>query len=387
MARLNEYILGYHKGRVNPADISKLANAFLKLGICSEITADGNFSLKRGDQSEFSRYARPKFRYILSAPLGLYGALLRLLRSYGVILALFFTTLVFVFSLGRVWDVRIDGNVRLTDYEIEKALSACGMDIGLGWRGIDKEKIESEILFENSDIAWISINRRGTVAYVQIIESENLTKDSDNEFPFSNVVADRDGVITEITVESGAAVVKVGDVVKAGDVLISGVVENERGVSFCRAKGCVFAESAVDISAEAEESYVQRVAKRQRLAKVRIILFNFSVNIFKNYRNHENSCDIIKENRKIALFDKYRLPIRIEKVYEVKYAETERLLSEDEMTEAAKRELDGKIYSMFKNADVVKLRTQGEFIGDVYRITSRVVYSSEIGKESAIKTS
>ena len=59
--------------------------------------------------------------------------------------------------------------------------------------------------------------------------------------------------------------------------------------------------------------------------------------------------------------------------------------SDDEIIAAAKQELDSKIYTVFKDADVLKLRTVGEFYDLGYRLTSRVVYSAEIGNESAIE--
>ena len=73
MARLDEYVLGYYKGRVDREDICKLVNAFLKLAICSEITPDGHFSLRRRDRSDFSAYAKTKLRFELSSPLGAFG--------------------------------------------------------------------------------------------------------------------------------------------------------------------------------------------------------------------------------------------------------------------------------------------------------------------------
>ena len=145
--------------------------------------------------------------------------------------------------------------------------------------------------------------------------------------------------------------------------------------------------SVTEIVAEAPREVSERVTLTQRITRVRVIIFNFSINIFKNYRNCENSCDIIKENRKIALFCKYRLPIRLEKTYATEYTEVQRTRSHDEMTEIAKRDLNNKMYSMFKDADVTKIRTYGEFVDGVYRITSRVVYSTDIGDESAIEIS
>lgn len=96
-------------------------------------------------------------------------------------------------------------------------------------------------------------------------------------------------------------------------------------------------------------------------------------------------CDIIEEKRDFVLFDKYNLPIRIEKVYVCEYSQEDRKCTEDEMIAAAKRQLDGKIYTMFNDADVIKLRTRGEMKDGVFCLTSRVVYSAEIGKESAIE--
>ena len=49
---------------------------------------------------------------------------------------------------------------------------------------------------------------------------------------FSNIVADRDGIIEEITVKKGYATVKPGDVVKKGDILISAAGTIGRTVVF-----------------------------------------------------------------------------------------------------------------------------------------------------------
>ena len=385
MARLDEYVFGYYQGKVETDDVPKLVNALLKLDVCSDVMSDGNFSFRRRDKKRISAYLKPRIRFDLSAPLGLYGALLRLRYAYGILLALVLSIFVFALSSGRVWDVRIDGNERLTDGEIESRLASYGLEVGRQWRKIDKNLLESGVLTENGDIAWLSVNRRGTVAYVQVIESEN-TDMRDQPGPlYSNVVAERDGVIEEITVESGIATVKVGDVVRVGDILISGVVENEKGVTLCRASGSVRASCVTGLSSEVSVGATERIVKRHRIAEIRLNIFDFSINIFKNYRNCENTCDIIRENRNFALFGRLRLPIRIEKAYAVEYEERQYTRSPEEMSSLAKRNLDAMIYSVFKDSDVLKLRTESDFSDGVYRITARVVYSTDIGKESAME--
>ena len=387
MARLDEYIFGYHRGKVAKEDTAKLVNTCLRGGISTEISPDGDFSLHSRDLEEFKKRARAEMRFEMSPPLGLFAALCRLRYCYGVIAALILSAFLFIFSSARVWDVRIEGNDSLSDTEIEAFLGSQGLSVGAKWREIDKNRLENSVLSENSGIAWLSVNRRGTVAYVQIIESENVGIKEEVGPAYSNIVAERDGVVEEITVESGVAVVKVGDVVRRGDVLISGVVENEKGVTFCRASGSVRATCVTNISSEATEKSTERVPVGHKLREIRLFIFDFSINIFKNYRNFDNGCDIIRENRTFALFDKFRLPLRIEKVYTAEYEERECTRSQDEMTKAAKHLLDEKMYAMFRGSDVIKLRTDASFSDGVYRITARVVYSTDIGKESAIELS
>lgn len=386
MAGLDEHIFGYRKGRVNEKDKVKLANTLLKLGISSSVSPDGAFTLRERDRATFLAYARSRMHFSLTEPLGLFGFFLRNRSRYGFFLGLLSVFLVFFFTSGLVWDVRISGNENLPDYVIESYLDEHGFGVGSYWSATDKNSVEADVLISHPDIAWISVNRRGTVAYVEVIESENVGITEEVGPLYSNIVADRDGVIEEISVERGVATVKVGDVVKAGDILISGIIESESGTVMCRAQGTVIARGVMDVSVEAPREITVREAADRTLTEARIVLFNFSINIFKNYRNCEQTCDIIEETREIVLFDRFKLPIRIEKSYAVEYTEANVSRSQDEMTVAARRELDSMIYSLFKDASVLKLRTFGEFVGDVYRLTSRVVYSTDIGKESEIQT-
>ena len=97
--------------------------------------------------------------------------------------------------------------------------------------------------------------------------------------------------------------------------------------------------------------------------------------------------EIIEEIKEFALFGRYRLPISVKKVYVREYAQSTRILAEDEMIFEAKRTLDETLRSEFRDADVVKMKTTGEFSNSTYRLTTRVVYVTDIGKERAIEIS
>ena len=385
MARLDEFIFGYSEGKVNKDDLTKLLSTLLRTGICSSIGPNGDFTVREKDRGRFVKNARSKMRFELSEPRGLYGFFVRNKQRYGVFASLLILLGVFLFTRSLIWDVRISGNVSLSEETVAETLRESGFEIGSSWRSMDKNLLEASLLSTHPEIAWISVNRRGTVAYVELIESENIGKIEESHPRYSNVVADRDGVIEEITVNSGEATVKVGDVVKKGDVLISGITENEAGVRFCRAEGTVRAHSVTELSAEATRQISENVVARRRIGEIKILIFNFSINIFKNYGNCENNCDIIEETRDFALFDRYRLPVSLKKSYVVEYSTVTRTRTDDEMISTAKAQLDETVRSEFKDADIIKLRTEGGFSGDAYRLTTRVVYAVDIGKESAIE--
>ena len=385
MARLDEYIFGYRYGRVDKKDLPKLLNVLLREGISATAYHSGMIRVAEREKKALKAKAAGRLRLTLDEPLGIFGFLYGCRHRYGAILAVFVSICIYLFTSMLIWDVRISGNENLSDRYIIDALSESGLGVGTLFKRLDKNEVEKKVLVENPEIAWISVNRRGTVIYVELIESDNILSEQEIAPLYSNLIAERDGVVEEISVKSGVAIVRVGDVVRKGDVLISGVVENEAGVSFYRAEGSVRARCVTEIESLIHREVGEKKQTSRKLACMRVVLFNFSINIFKNYGNRENSCDIIEEIRDFALFGRYNLPIRIEKSYAVEYEEVIRERSDDEMTELAREELNEKISSALRYSDVISLRTSGGFTDGAYRLVSRVVYSTEIGKESAIE--
>jgi hypothetical protein len=55
------------------------------------------------------------------------------------------------------------------------------------------------------------------------------------------------------------------------------------------------------------------------------------------------------------------------------------------MTAAARSELDEIIRATFHDSDVVGLKSSGEFSDGCYRLTTRVIYVTDITKEQAIE--
>lgn len=70
-------------------------------------------------------------------------------------------------------------------------------------------------------IAWLSLMLTGSRLYVQVTESERLVTTSDPAAP-CDIVAVKDGILTDVSVLTGRTMRSVGERVRAGDVLIMG---------------------------------------------------------------------------------------------------------------------------------------------------------------------
>lgn len=384
MARLDYLILGYRIVSVADSDAAKLSSIMIKLGISADLRADGSTKIREHDVDRFVSYANGRIRYELSEPKGI-SSFFHLLRGrYGLIAGLAFAVFTVIYLSGMVWDVRVVGNDSVSDYRLIDELSTSGFGVGDRWNKIDKNKVEANLLSKFEEISWISINRRGTVAYVEVIESNKPEQQEKWDDGYCNIVAESDGVIEEIVVEQGAAVVSVGDVVRKGDVLISGIIENDQGVYFCAAKGSIKAQSGTTVSAYVPRREVKKRYKRTIISELDLNIFKNTINIFKNYGNPKGEYDIIYDVREYTLFGKYRLPISCMYTCLVEYTEEEVVYTETQMTELAGKMLSGKLHSSFAQCDVIKIKTTGKFENDGYLITSYVVYSAEIGIRSVI---
>lgn len=138
---------------------------------------------------------------------------------FGIILI---AAAVFVASL-FVWDVRVTG---VEDKEIDSIrheLKTLGVSSGVYKGNLDLDEVETRLIIQHEEMAWIDIRFDGVVVFVEIVPAEPIPEIIDENTP-CNIVAKKDAYIESVTALCGRAAVKMGDTVRAGDVLISGLV-------------------------------------------------------------------------------------------------------------------------------------------------------------------
>lgn len=237
-------------------------------------------------------------------------------KRYGI----FFGIVIFavlMFSLSQIiWSIEIEGNKRLSEEEVLSLLESCEVSEGMWNRKIDSDRTRILMMNRSRDIAWVSVNVSGMIARVQISET-TLKDNAESTEQYANIVASKDGVITDITVECGKPMVAVGDTVKKGELLISGIIEERDGdMSLVNAKGTVLArtEQTVEVTKSLTEQIKEK--KGEKLKKISVNLFGKSINFSVNGGLNGDNCDIITKKGSFALFGGFRLPVDYKTIYQ-----------------------------------------------------------------------
>ena len=143
--------------------------------------------------------------------------------------ALLFAALIFLMSR-YIWNIDIKGNLTYTDETLLKFLKTREVENGMRVSEVDCARIVKDIRKEYDDIIWVSASIQGTRLIIQVKETEDTipamdeaAENPDQEKP-TDIVADRDCVITRIVPRNGIPMVSEGAEVKTGDVLVSGQV-------------------------------------------------------------------------------------------------------------------------------------------------------------------
>ena len=213
------------------------------------------------------------------------------------------------------------------------------------------ENIKNKILENNRDkLEWISITNIG-MTYVVRVE-ERIIDNIKDEHDYCNVVATKEGIVTNIFSDKGDILVNVNDIVRKDDILITGnLIVNEETKNYTCASGRVMAKVWYTTNISLKRDYL----KKEYTGKKRI---NF-------YINHK-----VLRNNKYSKFDKkYIINNKYIKIYkEIEYKEKKYKYNELDSVNKALLEIDNK----FKN----KLGDKGKIIDK--KILNKTINNKEI---------
>lgn len=289
---------------------------------------------------------------------GLPKLLERISRRAGLVAGALLAVGIIVLSGLFVWDVQVSGNEHLTEEEVISELRESGFGVGSYLPKLHTREVENRVLMHSKSIGWLSINTRGTVAHVQIIERVRGAPGDGEEGASrkpANLVAMQDGQIEYLELYRGNAVVTVGQAVKAGELLVSGLYDSQTGsIRATRAAGRVMARTEHTIEIEIPLAYEEKVYSDPYLCGIELYFFDFSKKILKNCGNQDILCDIIEYKFNLSKVGSNRLPLSLTRLEAHPYSLEWRERTPEEALELAYIALSSRLSALAGEAELLQ---------------------------------
>ena len=231
-------------------------------------------------------------------------------RRYVLLAAALVLPLLLALGSAFIWDFAVSGNDTVPTEEILQALERCGVRVGTRGVGLDQDDLRNRVLPLLPDVVYLAVNVRGCTAHVQVVERTrppHLYRDSDVQ----NIVAVRDGLVTEVTALDGAAAVSPGDTVTAGQLLISGAADSPRGVRLMRATGTVRARTWYTLTVPIPLAAAERAGESGHVTRLSLDVGRRRIKFYGGGSVLGADCAKITEYRPAVLPFGLRLPFSL----------------------------------------------------------------------------
>lgn len=232
------------------------------------------------------------------------GLVKRPVLIFGAVLILMLT----FYVPSKILFVTVDGNSGITSQQIITAAQKHGIYFGASRHRIRSEKVKNALLAEIPQLQWVGVNTKGCVAYISVrerVHSEAKT----GAVGISSIVAQRDGVIRELTVLSGNPVCKVGQAVKAGQLLVSGYSDCGICIHGTTASADILADTQRNLSLVTPVKGHTRASSDAPERKYSLILGKKRINFYKYSGIYDTSCGKMYVEYYLSLPGGFRLPV------------------------------------------------------------------------------
>lgn len=399
---LVSYLVGYVVILVKGESPEKFINIAFGNGIVLwDITSIGKdrllLKVRLGAVRTLRHVARKTHcRFWIQKRVGIPFLYLRIKRRKSMALGIVIFVLGLYFLGSFVWFIEVTGNRHYSSAEVLRVAAGAGLKQGVLKKQLRPKKIEKVIQESLPEVSWVGITVKGTKVIIEMAEKEQVKKEK-NEI-HAHVIAKKTGIVKEILVIDGQAVVQEEDTVVPGQILISGIVlpvkkaseafEKGRtaGVAkkplYVHAKGIVRARVWYNGYGEAYlkekgQRYTGRTATRLNLiiGSKELKIINPSSMPFTNY---ERKVKV----KKLPSWRNFKLPVELikQKYYELE--NYERTLSREEARQKARQKAWAKVKKQIpEQTGIIRQETE-EITGnqeELVRIRMLIETKEDIG--------
>ncbi|MGL6106593.1 sporulation protein YqfD [Romboutsia sp.] len=299
------YIRGYYVVTVEGIGIERFLNHLIRNGIkvynVNRISSTKiELSIERYEMKDFKRvYRGSNFDIKIKQKTGIPFLLKRIYKHKGMWICAVVSLSLLMLTSQFVTDIYIQVPEGIKKDEIRKELYQAGLKPGVYKKSIDRKEIRDYIMLKFDQVAYLSINVKGTNIFVTVTKKAESLK-STEQSNYCNIIAKKNGIIEKVIPRSGNNIVNCGDIVQKGDVLLNGA--NTKSVPEVWAS--TFYE--VNKSANYEDTVKEKTGQDKKVYTIKIYDKKYTIrrNIeFKNY-------SINNKEYKLSLGD-YTFPARV----------------------------------------------------------------------------
>lgn len=344
-----------------------------------------SLAVRRGERRRFLAAVEPLGTVTVERAAGAPYFAARFRRRYALLAGLTAVAALLVVNSFFIRDFDVSGNETVRTEVILRALEKVGVRRGTFALSFRPKDICNRVLPEIPELAWLTVNVRGSCAYVSVRERVPKPEIVNERAP-TNVVARRDALVTEVRALDGEAKVLPGTTVFKGRLLISGAVDTTATPNptvptrFLAGRGEVWGRTWYELSVELPLVTQAKAAVREKRYTFSVFLGEKELKFgAKGSSNIGVTCDKMITVKECVLPGGLRLPLRFEMQESTVYDTLEqtavrqqlRAYGEELLREYLLTQLDGEIVSE-RYADAI--------VGDHLLVTLSAECLEQIGQ-------
>ena len=244
-----------------------------------------------------------------------------------------------------IWDIKINGNLSVTDEKIMDYLLNEGIHQGIWKSSVNYKELASDLRQHFQEMTWVSVKLQGTRLVIDLQENTDVALREEIDYSPSSLISNVDGTIVKIITRAGTPQVTEGDEIKKGDLLVSGRIDLVNDSSEVYDHQYVPADA--DIYVKTKITYREQIPLKQKIKVytgkessrhlLRFGSFHIGLPFFlTSYGEY----DCIRTEKQLRLMENFYLPVFFSKMTVREYEVQEKICTKEQAKKQAQNNLD-----------------------------------------------